>query len=592
MITIEFGKAEKQNLDANSMYIRFLFGYDEKSRELFTEALNRIKTFWNRICHGKPNWEWEVPFSCFEEIKELYKDFDIRYLNDPPKAQKITNDEILQGIDFNGFQPYDYQVAGMKYGIEHRNFLLLDEQGLGKTLQMLKLAEYKKQHLGLKHCLIICCVNSLKWNWIKEIHKFCKDVDGIVLGYTTNKKGNLKDLTVEQTKEQVRSCPKEFFWIINIERMRLNKEEAKNKTSMSDVFNEQIAKGELGMVIIDEVHKCKNIDSAQSKGIMNLDKNISKVGLSGTILVSNPLDLYCPMSFVGLLNLSKWSFENKYVIKDDWNQIVGYQNMDELHSILYKSSLRRTKDLLDLPPKIYKQEWLELSKEEQNIFNQIIGQIESTDLDKITEPTEQVAIITRMRQATVAAELLTSKKVASTKFNRLNDILEEARLNGQKVLVFCPFTEALKLGLEYCKEYNPKLIIGGMGRKLEEVKDQHENTKGFSVLFAQEATLGVGHTLTNTEIVVFLSPPWDRATYDQCIDRCHRIGQNKTVQVIDLLCKDTYDECIYDKLHGKGAMSDAVVDGKDIETLKPFFDKMGVSFYKGKIASNTKSPLL
>ncbi len=162
-----------------------------------------------------------------------------------------------------------------------------------------------------------------------------------------------------------------------------------------------------------------------------------------------------------------------------------------------------------------------------------------------------VAIITRMRQATVAAELLTSKKIISTKFNRLNDILQEAKLNNQKVLVFCPFTEALKLGIEYCKEYNPKLIVGGMGNKIQQIIDSHENAEGFSCLFAQEATLGVGFTLTNTEICVFLSPPWNRATYDQCSDRIHRIGQKHTVQIIDLLIKDTYDECIYKKLHRK-----------------------------------------
>ena len=65
MITIEFGAAEKQSLDRNSLFIRF-YGDD------FQDNLSKIKGFWNRIYHGKPNYEWEVPFSCFEEIKELF----------------------------------------------------------------------------------------------------------------------------------------------------------------------------------------------------------------------------------------------------------------------------------------------------------------------------------------------------------------------------------------------------------------------------------------------------------------------------------------------------------------------------------------
>ena len=119
-----------------------------------------------------------------------------------------------------------------------------------------------------------------------------------------------------------------------------------------------------------------------------------------------------------------------------------------------------------------------------------------------------------------------------------------------------------------------------MGDQIQQVIDEHENTNGFSVIFAQEATLGVGFTLTNTEICVFLSPPWNRATYDQCSDRIHRIGQKKTVQIIDLLVKDTYDELVFKKLHGKGAMSDVIIDGEEIESVKQYFDDIGIEFKK------------
>lgn len=583
MITIEFGKAEKQTLDANSMFIK-IYGND------FTTSLNRLKAFWNRTYLNQSK-EWEIPFSCFEEIKQLFNDTEIKYLNNPPKAKLVDNDDILNGLDFNGYNLYDYQLDGVKYGVNHYNWLLLDEQGLGKTLESIVLARYLKEHNNLKHCLIVCGVNSLKWNWQREIEKFCKNEKGIVLGTRKNSKGKMVSITVEETKKQIENCPEEFFWIINIEKMRASTAEIKKGTSIINYLNDQIMQKNLGMIIVDEVHKIKNLQSAQATGLMNLDKSVRKMLMTGTLLVNNPYDLYCPMSICGLINYNKWLFEKKFVIKDDWGQILGYQNMDELHDILYKSSLRRTKDLLDLPDKVYKQEWLEFTKEEQDVFDQVTGN-KPFNLDKIDEPMETVAIITRMRQATVAAGLLTSKKVNSTKFERLNDILEEARLNGQKVLVFCPFTEALKLGLEYCKEYRPKLVCGGMGTKIQEVVDEHENTDGFSVLFAQEATLGVGFTLTNTEICVFLSPPWNRATYDQCSDRIHRIGQKHTVQIIDLLIKDTYDELIYKKLHGKGAMSDVIIDGDESKAVMNYIKDMNIEFHKKTIEEDKPKTLL
>lgn len=579
MITIEFGKSEQTNLDKNSLFIKF-------SGNDFKENLEKIKGFWNRK-YLKATYEWEVPYSCWEEIKQLYKDTQIIYLNDPPKAKAITDDEILKGLDFNGYNLYDYQLDGVKFGLNHHNFLLLDEQGLGKTLQLITLARYKKEHQGLKHCLIVCGVNSLKWNWQREIEKFCKTEKGIVLGTKINTKGRAVSITVEETKQQIDSCPEEFFWIINIERMRLSKEDKKEHTSITHHLNKQIEKGNLGMIAIDETHRIKNIQSSQAQGILELDKTASKVGMTGTLLVNNPIDLFCPMSFVGLINGNKYLFDREYVIKDEMGMVLGYQNIEKLHNILYKSSIRRTKDLLDLPDKIYKQEWLEFNNDEQKVFNQIIG-VEEFKLDKISVPYDAGALLTRIRQASVAGELLSSKCKTSTKFNRLNDILEEARQNGQKVLVFCPFTEALRLGLEYCKEYNPKLVCGGMGSKVQEIVDEHENTNGFSVLFAQEATLGVGYTLTNTEICVFLSPPWNKATYDQCTDRLHRIGQKHTVQVIDLYIKDTYDEKIYIMLHGKGAMADVVIDNKEIDSVRNFLDSMGVELKKDKKAEQSK----
>lgn len=573
MVIIEFGKAEHLTLDKNSLFIRFV-GSD------FKENVARIKGYWNRkyIADSK---EWECPFSCWEEIKQLYSDTYIQYLNEPPKAKFVTDDDILEGLDFNGFNLYDYQLEGVKFGLNHHNFLLLDEQGLGKTLQIITLARYKKKHRGLKHCLIICGLNSLKFNWQKEVEKFCSDERAIILGTRKNTKGKIVNMTIEETKQQIESCPSEFFWVINIEKMRLTDSENKAGTGIVNYFNREIEKGNLGMVVVDEIHKCKNPQSQQGKGLLAFSNDADRIGMTGTLLVNNPYDLYAPMTFTGLINYNKWLFEKKFVIKDDWGKPMGYQNMDELHSILYKSSIRRTKDLLDLPPKMYKQEWLEFTDEEQKVFDAVTGNGNMGILDKIEPPIDVFAKITRMRQATTCGELLSSKCHFSTKFDRLNDILEEARYNGQKVLVFCQFTEALKLGKEYCKEYQPKLVIGGMGSKVQETIDEHENTNGFSCIFAQEATLGAGFTLANTEIVVFLTPPWNKATYDQCCDRVHRIGQKNTVQIIDLLIKDTYDELVYLKLHGKGAMSKALIDGEMTPEIRKALGNLGIDFVEG-----------
>ena len=265
MVIIEFGTAENQTLDSNSLFLRFT-GPD------FKENLEKIKGYWNRK-FLKETKEWEVPFSCWSEIKELYANSYIKYINEPPKAKLVSNDDIIDGMDFNGYNLYDYQLEGVRYGLNHHNFLLLDEQGLGKTLQLITLARYRKLHQGMKHCLIICGVNSLKFNWEREVQKFCKDEDAIILGTRKNSKGRIVALTKEETIEQIDSCPEQFFWVINIEKIRVTNEEKKEKSGLVHHLNKYIENGELGMIAIDECHKCVDYDT-----LITTDKGNLKIG--------------------------------------------------------------------------------------------------------------------------------------------------------------------------------------------------------------------------------------------------------------------------------------------------------------------------
>lgn len=142
MITIKFDTSKQQTLDKYSLFLRFS-GYD------FRDNLAKIKSFWNRSYIPK-TYEWEVPFCCWQEILELYKGVDIRYLNNPPTAQKVTKDSILNGLDFNGYDLYNYQLDGVKYGLEHTNFLLLDEQRIRKIITSNFISKVQKRTRELK----------------------------------------------------------------------------------------------------------------------------------------------------------------------------------------------------------------------------------------------------------------------------------------------------------------------------------------------------------------------------------------------------------------------------------------------------------
>ena len=68
------------------------------------------------------------------------------------------------------------------------------------------------------------------------------------------------------------------------------------------------------MVVVDEVHKCKNPKAKQTKGLLELDTHY-KLGLTGTPIVNSPLDLFAMMQWLGRTVPPKTYFESKYCIK-------------------------------------------------------------------------------------------------------------------------------------------------------------------------------------------------------------------------------------------------------------------------------------
>lgn len=528
------------------------------------EYVDGIKKLPVRYWH-KDRKEWEIPTNEVPYLKSVSK--NITLLNELPNSNKT--DIILDESEFKT-KPYSYQLDGVKYGITHPSWLLGDVQGLGKTKQMIDLAVWKKHHEGIKHCLIICCVNNLKYNWLNEI-KIHSNESACVLG--VKKKG--REPSMKDRIEHLRYGPNEFFWITNIESLRTKKEGRFYKSEVVDLLNDYIRQNEIGMVVVDEIHKCKNSTSAQGRGLLKL-KGCSKIGLSGTLLVNKPLDLYTPLAFIEAISNNQYTFNQRYTTRDYFGSVVGYKNLEELQFLMDSNMLRRTKDLLDLPPKIEKNEYIELSNEERKLYNAIEQGIKDDikkDANLIKTPASVLAKITRLRQVATHTGLISTEIIKSSKFERLSDILEEAKDNGEKVIVFTMFRQLAEMAMKEFREYDPCYIWGQMNQiEIQTQVNKFQESPGFQVLFGVIQAAGTGITLNQAGIVVFLDLPWDRATMEQAEDRAHRIGTKGTVTIIRLIGKDTYDERLWRKVFSKGKMSEALIDMKEVAKVKPYID--------------------
>lgn len=545
MLYIRYDKPINQHTTKYSAYISFQYN------PFYVEEIKKIPTrYW--LPEKK---EWEIPTTYINDIKKID---DVYELNELPEIDT----SVLRPFNFKT-QPEPHQIEGMLYMLNHESWLLGDGMGLGKTKQVIDLACYLKQYEGLKHCLVICGVNNLKYNFAEEIKKHSNE-SFCILG-DKYRKGKA-EISTKNKIDHLKDCPEEFFWITNIETMRLIKEGAGKSVRYNSPIlielNNYIKDGTLGLVVVDEIHMIKNPVSLQGRGVLKL-KDTRKGGMSGTLLVNRPLDLYSPLSFVGALYQNYWQFQEEFTVKDIFGSIVGYKNTSKLQKVLDMYMLRRKKDILDLPPKIHSEVIIEMSKEERKLYDDILA-FTKGECDKISNPVAVLAQLIRLRQVCCHTGLVSTQIVKSSKFDWLRENIQEFIDNGDKVIVYSMFRELAELGVGEFQEYNPLHIWGQMNQaELQHQIDQFQNGEGFQMLFGVIQAAGTGITLNEATKVIFLDLPWNRATMEQAEDRAHRIGTKKTVEVISLLMKDSYDEYLHKIIIRKGEMSDALVDGKD-----------------------------
>lgn len=516
----------------------------------------------NAIFHKKDKL-WETPLTELSRLITFlhnYDDIDLIMLKDKPKQK----DKVYSLLDYKT-TPYDYQLDGIQFGLNHDKCLILDQPGLGKTIQCIYIAQERYAKGEIEHCLIVCGLNTLKFNWKKEIEQH-SDLTAKILGERINKKGKLVVDGVDTRLQQLKEPIEEFFVITNIETLR------------DDRILKELNKGvnKFDMIVADEIHKMNNITSAQGKNFSKL-KSKYKIGLTGTFLVNSPLDAYMALKWVDVDRSTATNFKYFYSVYGGrfGNELIGYKNLEILKDQLSDISIRRTKDILSLPEKNYIHELLEMDDKQSKFYNNIVeGIIEEVDKVNI-DKNNVLALTTRLRQSTSDPSILTTENVKSAKLIRAKELVQEIISQGEKVIVYTTFKQPLYTLAEELKKYKPLVCTGDT--KEEEVwkrVDKFQTDNEHYLMLATIQKMGTGITLTKASYVIFIDSAWTRADNEQAEDRIHRIGAKKPCFYYYLWTKDTYDENVRALVDKKDALSTYINDDEltldKIETLKKY----------------------
>lgn len=572
MINVNVAQSDR----CNGTYSAYLsFPYDES-------IISVVRGLSDRAWHSETK-TWEIPYASLADVLVQFVDHDIQLQGDIYSAEH-EHDEREVDLTFNfKTTPYSYQLDGFKYGLTHANWLLGDEQGLGKTKQVIDIACAKKEREGYQHVLIICGVNGLKWNWLNEIHTH-SDEDGYIIGQKVRKNGKLYVGSNEDKLaclNDIDSLP--YFIITNVESLRYGvktgnmiKKRVKGVIReipevvypITDRLVELCNEGKINLIAFDEMHKCKNTQSQQGEQTLRLNAQ-NNIAMTGTPLMNKPMDLYAILKWLGYEKHSLYQFTQYYCVYGGFerHEVVGYKHLDELEAHLNSVMLRRRKeDVLDLPEKTFIDEYVEMTPKQTRLYNEVLNALRM-DIDKIKLSHNPLTQIIRLRQVTGYTGIVSSEVTESAKLDRLCELAEDIVANGKKFVVFSNWTQMTDVIRERLSMYRPAVVTG-------ETKD--EDRSAAMNMFQNDATckciigtvgaLGTGFTLTAGTNVIFVDEPWTQAMKDQAIDRCHRIGTTENVTVYTLLTKDTIDERVNDIVKQKGMLADTIVDGKPVDT--------------------------
>ncbi|EKX31046.1 hypothetical protein GUITHDRAFT_83481 [Guillardia theta CCMP2712] len=456
--------------------------------------------------------------------------------------QRLT---IQPSVLQNG-QLREYQLEGLNWLVRLYNNgisgILADEMGLGKTVQTVAMIGYLTEFKDAPGPHMILAPKSTMSNWIKEFRKWLPDHRIVYVGGT-------KEEREEQLKKHVQ--PGEFDVVI---------------TSFEIVCREKnhFKKFNWRYFVIDEAHRIKNENSLLS-GVVRELKTHSRLLLTGTPLQNNLHELWALLNFL---------LPDEFADADDFDAFFESSEKAEevtgkLHRILRPFLLRRLKADVEkgLPPKSEVNMYIPMSNMQKKLYSSILKK----DVDAINgkggERSRLLNIVMQLRKCCNHPYLFEGQEPGppfvegehlidnSAKLKVLDRLLDKAKAEGSRVLIFSQMTRMLDILEDFCWYRGHKYcrIDGGISGDVREemiesfMKDDSDK---FIFLLSTRAG-GLGLNLQKANWVILFDSDWNPQVDIQAMDRAHRIGQTKPVLVYRFIVENSVEEKVLERAFKK-----------------------------------------
>ncbi|GAA4398524.1 DEAD/DEAH box helicase [Ornithinibacter aureus] len=452
--------------------------------------------------------------------------------------------EVPDGLDAT-LRPY--QVEGFRWlsllwdtGL---GGVLADDMGLGKTVQMLAMVLRAHERGELDDPVLVVAPTSVLSTWQNEATRFAPGLRTVVVDRTRAKAKQGLDDTVDGAHVVITS-----YAVARID---------------EEVFRSR----PWAAVVLDEAQFVKNHQAKTYQAVRRLSAR-AKFAITGTPLENSLMDLWSLLSIV-----APGLHPRPALFKDQWAKPIenagDAERLAALRRRIRPLMLRRTKEAVatELPPKMEQVLTVDLHPRHRAVYDRhlqrerqrLLGLIDDLNGNRIAI----LRALTVLRQMSLDPSLVDESYAglaASAKVDALVEQLTELSQEGHRALVFSQFTGFLSIvkarleaeGIAY--EY----LDGSTRNRAERIAAFREGTAPVFLISLKAG--GFGLTLTEADYVFVLDPWWNPAAEAQAIDRTHRIGQTRPVNVYRMVSRDTIEEKVVALQERKRDLFARVVD--------------------------------
>jgi SNF2 domain-containing protein/helicase-like protein len=480
----------------------------------------------------------------------------------------------------------DYQEEAASMIAAARKFLLLDDPGLGKSVETIAgLAEIQARGGDIFPMVILVPSWDVATVWQREIAIWMPGWRTVRWGGVS---GGVRDMREALNRAGI-----------------LITTYATNRIDASDVRGPLAALRPV-TVVGDEVHLCKATALYTAKGNSTVSAAYRRtcahaeniVELSGTLITQDTGDVYVPVAAPWPLDFpDRKRFTDRYLetSRAEYGEpkVEGLAPLaePEFRAVLMGHMRRVAKAdvLTQLPAKIYSVRYVDIPPEWRAAYDGMEADMlaELPDSDDELPAFDTLTRFGRLSQlACSAADVEVTEepdafgfpkkhyqvtlRAPSWKADVLLEILAERR--GHPVAVFAPSRQLIEIAGEYCEKagYKVGYVTGTTAGRARTAAIDGFQAGQLDVIALTTGAGGTGITLTAAGTAVFLQRPWLGESI-QSEDRIHRIGSEiheHGVEIIDIISRNSIDDRRRELLREHaGQLADFVRDSRLIRGL-------------------------